>query len=422
VRPVIPPWRELARAALAIFAVLLIGGCGSSSPIACPDAQRGGRVASILYATDRRAVQGRGAVDFATTRSQPPHLQFGTKLVALGPHHRLGKVDSAVALVADASLDTFPPHFGSDGLRGSDAAVADLASTRLRRAIRAIRPAARSRRPQALLYVHGFNNRFDEAVRKTAQFAGDLGFIDCQGRARGVAIAYSWPTHGGVFSYVAAEENAEWTEQRLRPFLGAVAAECRQQNAELLIIAHSMGARAVIRSLADLAREPASGPLADHLILLAPDIGKELFDQYAERLLPRIGHMTIYVSARDRALAFSSFLHGGLKRLGILGSTVIAALELTGLNMGDHRYLAQSAQPSRVGGRIDMIDVSAGFASQFGHSYDDAKFIADLRELTRGNVTPGQGTRANLLAREIRAGVLGAPDGTRFRYFKLKTD
>jgi esterase/lipase superfamily enzyme len=425
VRPAVPRehWlRGTARTFLATFIALLAGGCGSTSPLACPDGQNGGRVATIIYATDRRAVQTSGGVDFSSTRSEPPRLQFGFKEVALGPGHRLGKLDPAITLISRGAPDAPRSISGRDGLRRSDAAVVAFATSRLRTAIRGIAPDATSRKRQVLLYVHGFNNRFDEAILKTAQIAGDIGFVDCEGRARGVAIAYSWPTHGGVFSYVAAEENAEWTEQRLTPFLAAVAAVCRAENAELLVVAHSMGARAVIRSLADLAREPGSATLADQLILLAPDIGKGLFDQYAERLLPRVGHMTIYVSARDRALAFSSFLHGGLKRLGILGSTVIAALELTGLRVNDHRYLAQSAEPAAGGGKIDMIDVGAGFASQFGHTYDDAKFIYDLREVARGNTTPGKGARANLRPREIRGGVLGAPAGTRLRYFKLKTD
>ena len=44
-----------------------------------------------------------------------------------------------------------------------------------------------------------------------------------------------------LLSYLADEENAEWTQQRLVPFLQTPAVVCRQERAELQIVAHSMG-------------------------------------------------------------------------------------------------------------------------------------------------------------------------------------
>lgn len=406
--------------AITVTALLLQFGCTVRAPRACPDAT--GRVATVFYATDRQTAVEATSKQYSGDRSNPPALQLGREQVALGPSHRLGQLDSAVKVLPSSAV-VAPKRLAHDGLRFSDSAAEKFATDRLRAAIRACKPATPGGKRQVLVYVHGFNNSFDEAIRKTAQLGGDLGLVDCNGEAKGVFIAYSWPTLGGVFSYVADEENAEWTQQRLVPFLGAVSRVCRSERANLVIVAHSMGARAIVRSLAELSQRPEagrSGILADHVILLAPDIGKGLFEQYAERFMPRIGHMTIYVSARDRALAISSFLHGGRHRLGLFGSTVIAALELTGLKVDDHRYLVQSAALKENAAKIDMIDVSAGFANQFGHTYNDPDFIQDARALIGGNVTPGAGDRSNLQAREIKPGMFQGGAANRLRYFKLK--
>jgi esterase/lipase superfamily enzyme len=379
-------------------------------------------MATVYYATDRQHVRHGKHSDYTGERSDPPGLHLGRETVALAPGHRLGCLDGAVTIVPDGALMATSEAMVPDGLRKSDVAAEQFATAGLRAAIRATTPPSTGKRRQVLVYVHGFNNGFDETIRKTAQLSTDLGLVDANGKARGVALAYSWPTMGGIFSYVADEENAEWTQQRLVPFLRAVSRICRSENADLCIIAHSMGARAVVRSLAELSQQPnQSGSLADHVILLAPDIGKGLFEQYVERFLPRIGHMTIYVSSRDRALALSTFLHGGRHRLGLFGSTVIAAVErLTGLPVDNHRYLAQAMAGKGQAGKMDMIDVSKGFAHQFGHTYSDSRFIHDVQSLLAGNTTPGTGSRDNLIPREISSRLFRGTTAERLRYFQLK--
>ena len=269
---------------------------------------------------------------------------MGWESVALGPAHRLGKVDAAVAITPAHEQTESAEGPPVNALRRTDAEIEAFVATRLRGAIRSAPPPRAGAPRQVLVFIHGYNTTFDEAVRKTAQLAGDLELVNCAGEARGVAIAYSWPAQGTLLSYLADEENAEWTQQRLAPFLQALARVCRQERAELHLVAHSMGARALVRALADLSNDGGvAGKLADHVILLAPDIGQGLFEQYVERFLPLVGHLTIYVSARDRALSLSSILHGGHRRLGLIESTVLAALKLTGLGRENHRELGTVA-------------------------------------------------------------------------------
>jgi len=158
-------------------------------------------------------------------------------------------------------------------------------------------------------------------------------------------------------------------------------------------------------------------------VLLAPDLEKDIFDQYAERILPLIGHLTLYVSAKDRALSFSSVLHGGHYRLGFIESSLLAALNLTGLTRltpDGHRelgYFPEGGGPARV----DMIDVSSGLAASLGHSYEDPEFVTDLRELLVQGTPAGFGARSNLEYHELKPGIFENAKGEKLRYFRLKT-
>src|SRR5690606_10273515 len=102
-----------------------------------------------------------------------------------------------------------------------------------------------------------------------------------------------------------------------------------------------------------------AGLMFDQIILLAPDIGKGIFEQYLERIVPLVDHLTIYVSSKDGALNLSRILHGGHRRVGLLESSFLAALELTGIptlsrRVGD-RSTRGGVADDFAGTKIDMI-------------------------------------------------------------------
>jgi esterase/lipase superfamily enzyme len=392
------------------------------SPLACPGQNRASRVAKVFFATDRQRDGSGEALSFGPEPMSPPGLTLGWQQVALGQRHRIGQVDSAVK-TTPFHEETGPAQTTRSGaLQRTDAEIAAYMNSKLRAAIRAVPPPRAGMPRKVLVFIHGYNTTFDDAVRKTAQLAGDLNLVSCDGEAHGVVIAYSWPAQGSLWSYLADEENVEWTQQRLAPFLRSLSRVCREERAELHLVAHSLGARALVRTLADLtAAGNSRGTLIDQVILLAPDMGKGLFDQYVERLLPMAGHLTIYVSSRDRALSLSSFLHGGHQRLGLIKSTVFAALGWTGLNRGSHRELGSAVGTSGLDGKIDMIDVGNSFTTFLGHSYEAPEFISDLRELTCHRTPAGTGKRSNLERSEIAH---AAPDNRideKPLFFRLKT-
>ncbi len=70
--------------------------------------------------------------------------------------------------------------------------------------------ASRSFQDQALVFVHGYNNRFDDALFRTAQIAYDLKYD-------GAPFLYSWPSGSGIAGYPLDSNSAQQAEQYLPP-------------------------------------------------------------------------------------------------------------------------------------------------------------------------------------------------------------
>jgi esterase/lipase superfamily enzyme len=405
--------------------MLSTAGCVTNSPLACPQ-QTGPRTAHVLFATDRKQLDpakkdtAPKSLDFGPGRTSPPALQLGWQDVRIGPRHHRGLLDAAVTL-APAEVQARPGQtFPKQALQHTDAEIDAYVTKTVRAAIRASPPPSGGGRREVLLYVHGYNDTFDYCVKKTAQLAADLDMVNCEGQSRGVAIAYSWPAQGTFLSYLADEENVEWTQQRMVPFLRALSSVARAEGADLHVIAHSMGARLVIRSLASMSAANCPGPnghIVDQVILLAPDIARELFSQYIDRVLPLVNHVTIYVNSKDRALALSSLVHGGHHRLGLIESTLSTALNLTGLTSDDPRDLTVSEQAG-ASGKIDMVDVTGALTDFTGHSYEDPAFVHDLSELFYHHTPAGTGGRSNLQPKQVRPELFGLL-GEKIHYYRL---
>ena len=65
---------------------------------------------------------------------------------------------------------------------------------------------------EVLLFVHGYNVGFEDAVARTAQIAYDLHF-------EGLATLYSWPSEGSAPKYSIDEANVTWSRPRFAQFL-----------------------------------------------------------------------------------------------------------------------------------------------------------------------------------------------------------
>lgn len=210
---------------------------------------------------------------------------------------------------------------------------------------------------QVLVFVHGFNVMFADAVYRTAQIASDLDF-------QGAPIVFSWPSKGTLhpLGYTYDETQARWALPDLRAFLELVA---EQSGADAIhLLAHSMGNRALTEALGQIAASTARRSRApfNELVLTAPDIDADTFARdIAPAMLPASARVTLYASSNDRALAFSKTVHG-YPRAGETGDGLVL-----------------------IDG-IDTIDVSAVDTNFVGHFYygDNRSVLSDLFNLMQG--------------------------------------
>lgn len=178
----------------------------------------------------------------------------------------------------------------------------------------ALSEAAKAKNGRVLLYVHGFRESYLTNTESTVQIAKLTGFD-------GPVIQYSWPSQGALTKYAVDETNMYWDERNFRSFLTQLARDPSVK--EIVVVAHSMGARLVIPAVeyVDANSANADSSNISNIILAAPDIDREDFERdIAEEVLAarRVNNdrrITIYVSGSDKALALSRQLHG-YPRLG----------------------------------------------------------------------------------------------------------
>lgn len=175
-----------------------------------------------------------------------------------------------------------------------------------------------SGRKEVFVFIHGFNTDFQGGAERAAQLAADLS-ID------GAPILYSWPSRGSVLAYREDEREAEVESQiaDLAAFLDDVA---RRTGADRVhLIAHSMGNRFLMKALSRLAEEPAADrPRFGEIVLAAPDVGVDDFNQRWARIRPLGERFTLYASKRDKALQISGQING-MQRIGDARPIVVTA-------------------------------------------------------------------------------------------------
>jgi esterase/lipase superfamily enzyme len=210
------------------------------------------------------------------------------------------------------------------------------------------------------IFVHGFNNTFEDAARRTAQLAYDLDFD-------GTPMLYSWPSQGSTTGYAVDEAAVGISGRKMAEFLDTVVAQTGAKHIHL--IAHSMGNRALIEALQTYLakRSPDNRQhIFGQIVFTAPDVDRDYFVDAIDALRGSAERVTLYASDSDYALRSSQLIHGA-PRAGTAGDVII-----------------------RMAG-IDTIDMSGVSADMLGHAYFAANSgaIYDLfRLLWRGDAPP----------------------------------
>jgi len=159
----------------------------------------------------------------------------------------------------------------------------------------------------ALVFVHGFNTSFEEALYRHAQIVWDLKF-------KGVNVLFSWPSRGGAENYIYDKDSALGARDA---FITVLSLLKQQPNiTSIHVVAHSMGNMVALESLAY--HPHATDPLnLGELVMAAPDVDR---DNFKTLLIPKVAKagagLTLYASSADWALTLSKKVAGSIPRAG----------------------------------------------------------------------------------------------------------
>jgi esterase/lipase superfamily enzyme len=227
---------------------------------------------------------------------------------------------------------------------------------------------ARTPGRKVLVFVHGYNTRFEEAVYSFAQIVHDA-HVDV------APILFTWPSGGSLVDYVYDRDSAMYSRDALEAVLQALV-DSRNVNS-ISILAHSMGNYLAVESLRQMAIRDRGLPSKIRDVMLAsPDIDVDVFRrQIAEiDVKPRTTQFTLFVSRDDKALGISSFLARDSTRLGRLDPTIepyssmlekaqVNVIDLTGVASNDaanHSKFATSEVVSAIGERLAQGQTMTG--------------------------------------------------------------
>ena len=281
---------------------------------------------------------------FGARRDAGEQVHYGTCEVSIPPRHTEGVVER--------------PTFGPENeqkhvvLKRTET----LEEQAFFAAVRAKLAGLQSSRKSCFVFIHGFNVDFENAALRTAQMHYDLKF-------EGVPIFFSWPSRGSVRHYFSDRNEIEFSRYVIKQFLVDIAE--RVDADRIHVIAHSMGADATCRAIAELGDR---GRIFDQIVLAAPDIDREVFRvQIAPRLIKTAVRTTLYCSKNDLALMLSR-------------------------NFNDSMRAGDSSAGALVVRDVDTIDASGIDTDLLGHSYygDCLPLLNDVRSLLQASLPPQQ--------------------------------
>jgi esterase/lipase superfamily enzyme len=191
--------------------------------------------------------------------------------------------------------------------------------TRLRAAVQA------SPQKSLLVIVWGYRDWFQSAALKTAYTAYVLDINT-------PVLLFDWPGNQGAgrSGYLASRRVADQSA----PDLGRVLARVMRETGveKLWLMGSSLGCQVICDAFAWLESQPdllKGLPKIDHVVLNAPDVAAEAFDdKFAARIKALSNHLTAYVTSNDRALLMSHWINSS-RRLGRLAEISVPPEERT---------------------------------------------------------------------------------------------
>ncbi|MCY4394877.1 MAG: alpha/beta hydrolase [Rhodospirillaceae bacterium] len=247
-----------------------------------------------------------------------------------------------------------------------------------------------------VLFIHGFNYSFHEALIDTAR----LKITYETGECPYTFFVFSWPSDGSLMPYIAyANDRADARTSgvalgrgllklgeymrrvsdelgpRVRSDLGRDPETARRRRdlcrGRLHLMAHSMGAYALRHAVQGMRNEIGDDlpRLFDEILLFAPDEDADAFEHdHKLALLPRLGRrVTVYHNREDIPLAISDLTKGNPDRLGADGPA--------------HPHLL----PAKVT-VVDCTNIVSGF-QEHRYNKDNGAIVNDTRTVMLGKPT-----------------------------------
>jgi esterase/lipase superfamily enzyme len=402
------PLLEYYRTLAALFLVVLfLAGCAGPRPLmpvpnlyigegapelftALPSELQDNRV-DLLYVTDRvPETDDDGVLTYGYGRSRS--TAFGSAIVTIEPELAWDELQR-VSLEQDrstrlslhlASLEErgrFPetprPIVLINGEFQTDPAALErtrITGQSFRAEIR--RRLALAPKPEVVLFIHGYNNDFEDAAQTLAELWHFLG-------REHVPILYTWPAgRGGPSGYIYDRESGEFTVHHLKNLIRSL--NGIPEINRIHMIAHSRGTdvlSSAIRELALVARaagETATDKLRDsNVVLAAPDLDLDVVSQriVAEQLGREAKSITVYTSEEDKAIGLAERLFNSAARIGRLGVGDLQADDLVGIEKVEGISF------------IDLQESTGGIGHGYFHSNPAAS--SDLILLVRYDLKPG---------------------------------
>jgi esterase/lipase superfamily enzyme/tetratricopeptide (TPR) repeat protein len=352
--------RDHARVAQALAQLAdlfrLEGRCDAAEPLilrARSIGAAGGEEIPVLFGTDRKR-NATPPLAFGVDRAGD--LSFGLAIVTVPPsqpdlpsvlrpstgRRDVGTLTTAARYLALQCMEI-----------ATDRQIVETAMRRLE--------GSKTFRNEALVFVHGYNVSFDNAVRRAAQIAYDLEFD-------GAIFLFSWPSRARWLSYFSDRETVDVAAEHLKEFLEQIVGATKVTKVHF--VAHSMGNMVLLRALEQIAVAEGSvlrGAIGE-IIHASPDVDPDLFKLIVTKLKTSGANVTLYASASDKALWLSSLLRDRPRAGYISGET-----------------------PAIIAG-VDTIDITSAGTGIFSLNHDvysnSPTIVGDMRRIVEHGERP----------------------------------
>ena len=129
---------------------------------------------------------------------------------------------------------------------------------------------------RVLIFVHGYNVQFADAVFRLAQITEDLSI-------QAAPVLFSWPSGGELAGYYYDRESANYSRDAFESVISQ--AVQNESVSQIAILAHSMGSWITMETLRQISiRDGGLSEKITDVVLAAPDLDVDVFQTQFQRL------------------------------------------------------------------------------------------------------------------------------------------